>query len=167
MHRAPIAGLHTDAFALTAEVIEVGDKPAQPWGNRAQAAFGEAPPRTGTGTVRQAIVALGRQDVDVSGLAPPVGTAVLGMSSDHLVLDVGDHRVGVGDELGVGLAYGALVRAMTSPFVAKTSRSARGHLTHCHTLVGARHSGRKDATPGRNVNRGYRQTHVKRDRLGV
>ena len=44
------------------------------------------------------------------------------MSSDHLVLDVGDHPVAVGDELRFGLGYGALVRAMTSPFVARVER---------------------------------------------
>ena len=44
------------------------------------------------------------------------------MSSDHLVLDVGDHRITVGDELRFGLGYGALVRAMTSPFVTRAER---------------------------------------------
>ena len=48
LYRTPIPGLHTDAFTLIAEVIEVAVKPAQPWGDCAQAAFGEAPVRTGT-----------------------------------------------------------------------------------------------------------------------
>lgn len=122
LYRTPIEGLHTDAFTLTAEIIELADKPAQPWGDRAQAAFGEAPVRIGTGTVRQAIVALGRQDVDPDGLAAPAGVEVLGMSSDHLVLDIGDHRFAVGEEISFGLGYGALVRAMTSPFVTKIER---------------------------------------------
>lgn len=126
LHRTPIPGLHTDAFTLTAEVIEVADKPAQPWGIRAQTAFGQTPdragPGTGTGIIRQAIVALGRQDVDLDGLVPPVGITVLGMSSDHLVLNVRDHRFSVGDEVSFGIAYGALVRAMTSPFVTKIER---------------------------------------------
>ena len=39
------------------------------------------------------------------------------MSSDHLVLDIGDQHIGVGDEIRFGLGYGSLVRAMTSPFV--------------------------------------------------
>jgi predicted amino acid racemase len=120
LYRTPIAGLHTDAFTLTAEIIEVAVKPAQPWGDRAQAAFGAAPVRTGSGTVHQAILALGRQDVDPDGLQPPTGITVLGMSSDHLVVDLGDHEVTVGDEVAFGVGYGALVRAMTSPFVAKT-----------------------------------------------
>lgn len=122
LYRTPLDGLHTDAFRLVGEVIELSEKPAQPWGDRAQAAFGEAPARTGTGTVRQAIVALGRQDVDLDGLVVPEGITALGMSSDHLVLDVGDHPTAVGDELSFGVAYGALVRAMTSPFVTKVER---------------------------------------------
>ena len=123
LHRTPLPGLHTDAFRLIGEVIEVADKPAQPWGDRAQTAFGEAPARTGSGLVRQAIVALGRQDVDLDGLAPPPGVVVLGMSSDHLVLDVGDLAAAVGDELGFGVGYAALVQAMTSPFVTKVERT--------------------------------------------
>jgi predicted amino acid racemase len=122
LHRTVLPGLHDDAFRLVGEVIEVGVKPSQPWGERAQTAYGELPAQrqigTTGGTTRQAIVALGRQDVDLDGLVPPPGITVLGMSSDHLVLDLGDHRLSVGDEVSFGLCYGALVRAMTSPFVA-------------------------------------------------
>lgn len=124
LHRTPLPGLHTDAFRLVAEVIEARVKPAQPWGRRGQTAFGERPSYectpTGAGTVRQAILALGRQDVDIDGLVPPPGIRILGMSSDHLVVSLGDHSTAVGDELTFGLGYGALVRAMTSPFVATT-----------------------------------------------
>lgn len=125
LYRIPIPGLHTDVFTLTAEVIEVAVKPAQPWGDRAQAAFGEAPLRSGSGTVHQAILALGRQDVDPDGLQPPTGITILGMSSDHLVVDLGDHEVAVGDEMDFGVGYGALVRAMTSPFVSKMEMGAK------------------------------------------
>jgi predicted amino acid racemase len=45
--------------------------------------------------------------------------AVLGASSDHLVVDPGDHHVEVGSEVRFGPGYGALVRAMTSPFVTR------------------------------------------------
>jgi ornithine racemase len=100
-------------------------KPAQPWGDRAQAAFGEAPARTGSKTVHQAILALGRQDVDPDGLQPPEGITILGMSSDHLIVDLGDHPVAVGDEIAFGVGYGALVRAMTSPFVTKIENLGR------------------------------------------
>jgi predicted amino acid racemase len=119
LHRRVIDGLRTDAFTLVGEVIEAKVKPAQPWGELAQAAFAGSATRSGSGTVRQVIIALGRQDVDAAGLRPPDGITVLGASSDHLVLDVGDHEVAAGDELAFGLDYSALVRAMTSPFVAK------------------------------------------------
>lgn len=125
LYRTPIPGLHTDAFTLTAEVIEVASKPAQPWGDRAQAAFGNAPVRTRTSTVRQAILALGRQDVDPDGLQSPEGITILGTSSDHLVVDLGDYQVSVGDEIDFGVGYGALVRAMTSPFVTKIEHLGR------------------------------------------
>ena len=44
---------------------------------------------------------------------------VLGASSDHLVVDAGAARPAVGSEIRFGVDYGALVRAMTSPFVAR------------------------------------------------
>ena len=119
LHRAQIADLATDAFTLIGEIIEVADKPARPWGNQAQAAYGQPPARPAAGTSRQAIVALGRQDVDLDGLTVPAGITVLGMSSDHLVLDIGDHHLAAGDEVRFELGYGALVRAMTSPFVTR------------------------------------------------
>jgi predicted amino acid racemase len=119
LHRRAVDGLRTDAFTLVAEVIEVKTKPALPWGDLAQGAFGTPPPRRGGDLVRQAIVALGRQDADAQGLEPPDGVTILGISSDHLVLDVGDRDVTVGAELAFGLGYGALLRAATSPFVTK------------------------------------------------
>lgn len=128
LHRRPIVGLRTDAFALAAEIIEVQVKPAQPWGELAQTAFGAQAARRGSGVVRQAIVALGRQDVDPDGLMPPAGVELLGMSSDHLVVDLGDVAEVVGDELVFGVDYSALLRAMTSEFVTKVelpSRTAR------------------------------------------
>jgi predicted amino acid racemase len=135
LYRTPIPGLHTDAFTLIAEVIEVAMKPAQPWGDRAQAAFGEAPARTGSKTVHQAILAVGRQDVDPDGLQPPEGITILGMSSDHLIVDLGDHLRAVGDEIDFGVGYGALVRAMTSPFVTKVEH--RGGAVVPVPVVGA------------------------------
>ncbi len=45
LHRRVLDGLRTDAFTLIAEVIEVKTKPALPWGDTAQAAFGTPPAR--------------------------------------------------------------------------------------------------------------------------
>ncbi|TLP96378.1 alanine/ornithine racemase family PLP-dependent enzyme [Nesterenkonia salmonea] len=127
LHRRPIRGLRYDAFTLVAEVIELKTKPAQPWGKRAQSAFGDQPTTSGTGSVRQAIIALGRQDVDPDGLQPPNGMRVLSASSDHLVIDVGDHDVGVGDDVTFRMNYSALLRAMTSPFVRNCEHGTTPH----------------------------------------
>ena len=48
---------------------------------------------------------------------PPAGVTVLGASSDHLVVDLGDHPARVGDELAFGVDYAGLLRAATSPLV--------------------------------------------------
>lgn len=123
LHRTPVDGLHTDACVLVAEVIEVQTKPSQPWGVVGQAAFGTPPPRTDVGSRRQALLAVGHQDVDPLDLVPPPGCVILGASSDHLVVDVSDVDVALGDELAFAPGYSALVRSMTSPFVAKQYRS--------------------------------------------
>lgn len=140
LHRRPLAGLRTDAVELVAEVIESAVKPMRPWGEQAQNAFGEfvsqqtphlradagrdgprdEPVRSGGRHLQlghRMIVALGRQDVDPDGLRAPAGHQVLGMSSDHLVLSTDAAPRAVGSEIRFGLDYGALLRAMTSPFV--------------------------------------------------
>jgi predicted amino acid racemase len=127
LHRQPIAGLHTDAITLIAEVIESKVKPSQPWGEIAQSAFGEKPPATGRGDISQAILAIGRQDTDPSGLQPPPGIEILDSSSDHLIADSGRYPLSVGAEITFQLNYSALVRAMTSPFVAKVVKVQSGH----------------------------------------
>lgn len=118
LHRRPIDGLHTDAITLVAEVIESKIKPSQPWGTIAQNAFGELPVSNDRGDIAQAILAIGRQDVDPQGLVAPAGITILDASSDHLVVQC-DDLLAVGEELSFQINYGALTRAMTSPFVKK------------------------------------------------
>ena len=119
LHRQPINGLHTDAITLVAEVIESKVKPSQPWGTIAQNAFGcPAAPKTG-GHIHQSILAIGRQDIDPSGLEPPQGIDILEASSDHLVVKSCRFTHPVGTEITFQLNYSALLRAMTSPFVCK------------------------------------------------
>ena len=122
LHRRPIDGLHTDAITLIAEVIESKVKPSLPWGEIAQTAFGEKPAATDRGDISQTILAVGRQDTDPDGLHPPPGMEILGASSDHLIVDSGSDRASVGAEIAFHLDYSALVRAMTSPFVAKVMK---------------------------------------------
>ena len=128
LHRQPIDGLYTDAITLSAEVIESKVKPSQPWGDMAQNAFGEKPSATNRGNITQTILAIGHQDTDPSGLQPPPGVEILGASSDHLITDAGHNNLSVGDEISFQLNYSALVRAMTSPFVAKLITVQSGHM---------------------------------------
>lgn len=128
LHRQPIEGLHTDAITLIAEVIESKAKPSQPWGEIAQTAFGDTPPATDRGRISQTIFAIGRQDTDPSGLQPPAGIEILGASSDHLIADSGHNHLPVGAEIAFQLNYSALVRAMTSPFVAKVVKAQSDHI---------------------------------------
>jgi predicted amino acid racemase len=117
--RKRIPNLYTDAFRLVAEVIELKTKPARPYGEIAQDAFGHVPVFEGKGHMKRAILALGEQDVDVSGIKPRIAASILGASSDHLILNVRDSGLEVGVEVRFDVNYGALLRAMTSPYVEK------------------------------------------------
>ncbi len=100
---------------------------SKPWGEIAQTAFGKKPPVEDRGPISQAIFAVGRQDIDPDGLMPPHGIEIMGASSDHLIADSGRDLLPVGTEITFQLGYGALVHAMTSPFVARvmTTRSGK------------------------------------------
>jgi predicted amino acid racemase len=65
------------------------------------------------------IIALGRQDVLVSGLTVPDSLNIIGSSSDHLILEDRRKTLNIGSEVSFGLNYGALLAAMTSPFIQK------------------------------------------------
>lgn len=131
LNRNPIDDMHCDAFRLVAEIIEAKVKPTQPWGEIAQNAFGEKVRIADRGELSRAILAVGRQDIDSAGLEPPAGMAILGASSDHLVLDTGDKCLAVGEEVVFGINYSAVLSAMTSPFVEKvllgSANSCDGH----------------------------------------
>ncbi len=80
---------------------------------------GQASVVPGSGNPSRSILAIGHQDVDPAGLQPPPGIHILGASGDHLVVGSENGALAVGEEIRFGLNYSALVRAMTSPFVAK------------------------------------------------
>jgi predicted amino acid racemase/arginase family enzyme len=120
VHRSAWPGTTQDAFQLSAEVIELKDKPSVPRGELGEDAFGKKPAFVDRGTMRRAILSVGREDVDVEGLSPVDATlSVLGASSDHLIVDVtaAGPAVRLGDRLSFAVSYGALVAAMTSAYV--------------------------------------------------
>lgn len=120
VRRSPIPGAYQDAFTLEGEAIECNTKPSVPDGLVSQNAFGEHPVFQNVGPQRRAILALGRQDVVIEDLTPNApGISVLGGSSDHLILDIGDAGLRVGDVMRFRLNYAALLRAYTCPYVNK------------------------------------------------
>jgi predicted amino acid racemase len=119
LERKPIDGLYTDAITLFAEVIETKTKPTRPSGRMDQNAFGETQSIADRGLVLQSILAIGRQDIDPAGMQAPMGIDVMGASSDHLIVESDGVELSIGAEVAFHLNYSALVRAMTSPFVAK------------------------------------------------
>lgn len=124
LHRRPIDGLHTDAITLVAEVIERKRKPSKPWGSMAQTVFGAKASVIDRGTVWRSILAIGCQDCDPLGLTPPTGVQIRGASSDHLIVESAQANLAVGAEINFQLNYSALLRAMTSSFVAKVFLAA-------------------------------------------
>jgi predicted amino acid racemase len=119
LYRKSIPGLFTDAFTLVAEVIESKIKPSVPSGEVCQDAFGNIPVFQDRGQIRRDILGVVLQDVIVSGLTPGLDIDILGMSSDHIIVDTKQIDLRVGNEVVLNLNYGALLSAMTSPYVMK------------------------------------------------
>jgi len=117
-----IADTYQDAFILTAEVIEVQEKPSLPQGEIGRDAFGEIPVFRDLGIRRRAILAIGKQDIHLNGLIPLKKEAIIiGASSDHLIIDITDFKVEikVGDEVKFRLNYPALLSVTTSKYINK------------------------------------------------
>lgn len=119
LFRKPIPGLHTDAMTLVSEVVESKIKPSLPYGNICQDAFGNVPEFKDQGQIRRAILGIGLQDVQVSGLTPRSDIEIIGASSDHIIVNAKSTVLDVGNELEFDLNYGALLSAMTSLYVNK------------------------------------------------
>lgn len=114
--------LNQNAVELHAEIIEVKKKPSRPAAPRKHDAFGRAVNVEDMGTRIRALLALGEQDVMVSGLKPiDEGVKVVHGSSDHIVVDVTESMKvwSPGKVIRFQLSYGALLRASTSPYVHK------------------------------------------------
>lgn len=123
LNRKPIPGLFQDAFILVTEVIESKIKPSLPYGNVCQDAFGNIPEFQDAGEIRRGILGIGLQDVVVSGLTPRIDIAILGASSDHIIIDAKQIELNVGQTVEFDLNYAALLSAMTSSYVHKKSIS--------------------------------------------
>lgn len=119
LHNRPIDGLHTDAVTLFVEVIEQKVKPSHPRGEIGLSTFKQFQAAPRENTTNQAILAIGQQDIDPTGLTAPSTIDILGASSDHLIIRQSERAAEVGSEISFQVNYSAMLRAMTSPFVSK------------------------------------------------
>lgn len=117
-----IEGTFTDVFTLEAEIIELKEKDSLPTGTIGMDAFGEHPTFTDKGRMVRAILAIGKQDVNPSGLIPhDERIEVIGASSDHLIMDFtrAEQDYKVGDVVKFNVEYGALLNLWTSHYIHK------------------------------------------------
>jgi ornithine racemase len=114
-----ITGLSRTDPILTASVLECFRKPPAPEGPGGLDAFGHVPAvHLPTEDAWYVLVALGRRDMEPGGLRPLLeGSYLAGATSDVCVL-ITPGPLRPGDEVAFAADYDALVRAVTSPFVA-------------------------------------------------
>lgn len=120
-----IKGMHQDVFQLTAEIIEIVEKPMVPAGNAGTNLTGETPVHNdknrGKTSVR-AIVDAGVLDIDPKHIQPASSEIeIIGASSDMMILDLSDNKneYRVGDTIDFSMSYMAVLRAMNSEYVDK------------------------------------------------
>ena len=116
--------LSRDALRIEAEVVECRDKPSVPVGETGFQAFGEKPVFEDRGTRRRALLAIGRQDVNIDRITPmDPGAVIVGASSDHLIVDVTDthapERYRPGAIMSFRPLYPAMLACATSRYVEK------------------------------------------------
>ena len=105
--------MYQDVFTLSAEVIEVRDKPTHPVGEIFIDCFGRQPEYEDRGIRKRALVAIGKLDFALNDKIFPrlPGAEVIGSSSDHCILDIEDCRsdIAVGDIIEFDLSYPSLM----------------------------------------------------------
>ena len=112
--------LNRDTMVLESEIIELRRKPSVPFGESGVDAFGNSQFFENMGKRLRGIAAIGKQDVNVSGLTPLLdGVEILGASSDHLVLDLESvkEELHYGNALEFAVNYSAMLALFTSKYV--------------------------------------------------
>lgn len=118
-----VSGTYDDIFTLEAEIVELKKKPSLPIGESGMDAFGQHPVYEDRGEIIRGIIAIGKQDADVSGLVPlDDHIEILGSSSDHMILDLtqSSQAYRVGDIMRFKLKYPGILSVMTSEYVEKS-----------------------------------------------
>ena len=117
-----IKGTHDDIFVLKGEIVEIKEKKSVPSGKIGLDSFGNIPFYEDLGEIKRAIIAVGKQDTEMSGMFPfDEKIYSLGMSSDHLIMNITNSAVKykIGDIVKFRLNYEALLKLMTSEYINK------------------------------------------------
>lgn len=109
--------LYEDVITLQVEIVEIKDKPSYPEGELGFDAFGKKIEYEDRGIIRRAILAIGKQDVEMDDLFELKGVTFIGSSSDHLIVQLLDSTYKVGDILTFRLKYGGILSLMNSAYV--------------------------------------------------
>lgn len=117
-----IADANEDGFKLVCEIVEIKEKPSLPIGEIGLDAFGNKPYYEDKGIMKRAILAIGKQDIDINSITLcNKDLEILGASSDHMLLNISNSKIEykVGDKIDFLLEYGGLMSAATSKYVYK------------------------------------------------
>lgn len=117
-----IDGLSPNVFTAEFEVIEYKEKTSVPIGETFRNAFGEFVTFEDKGPMKRAILACGRQDVNIDHLVPhDKDIELIGSSSDHIIADFTNKKTPtkIGDIVTFDLEYGAVLSLTTSKYVKK------------------------------------------------
>lgn len=118
----PIPGFYQDTFTLEAQIVEIKEKSSVPRGIVCMDSSGHTPEFMDLGIRKRALVAIGKQDIDVTALLPhDTKMQVLGGCSDYTLLDITDCEKDyrVGDVVSFTMRYFSVLRSMSSDFVEK------------------------------------------------
>lgn len=114
--------LNKDIFKLQTEIVEMKEKPSIPIGKVGIDGFGNVPNFEDKGIRKRAIVAIGRQDINIGTYKPiDKNIEVLGASSDHMIIDITDsnYNYKIGDIIEFDINYEGLLCLSTSEYVYK------------------------------------------------
>jgi len=118
---------YDDVFTLEAQIVELKEKPSYPRGILGMDAFGERQVYVDRGIMKRAILAIGKQDVNMNDLIPVDSSIeLIGSSSDHLIVNVTNSQFPykVGDIIKFNLRYGGILSCSTSEYVEKVIEEA-------------------------------------------
>lgn len=117
-----INGTYQDVFKLICQIVECKEKPSVPIGEIGVDAFRNKPVYEDKGILKRAIIAIGKQDINIDSLIPiDTDIKILGASSDHMILDVSNTKYDykLGDNVEFLLTYGGIMSSSTSEYVSK------------------------------------------------